>query len=441
MGKTKKRQHQKKKVKEEDTVKDTTDEATETEKYEEVEEAEKAEEIKVRLKKLQLESDEKDQRIIDQKSEETLEQKLQQKEEECEKVKENYQNLLDRLSSMKTVFTKMKTSEIEFHKTKEQVLKLEKDKIQLEKKVEKVEEMNQTIIDLQKEMNNINLECEKLTRENNNLRKGSEIKDGEFLLENKRLQTANKKLMMELQESKSEMEEYLIIINEEKMSKQGLQHEIDEINLKNERSEAENKRLIQENQSLEKKVAEIEGEVTNIKQQHSKEHQELKNQLDTKVIELSESHAKVEDLQKLQDTLKQKSERLESLEQDFKQKQKTIGKLRHETIVLNEHLTKAMKLIKQESSQDTIDRELASNLFVSFLQIPRGDSKKYEVLQLISNYLNWDDTKKKHAGLLNSNQKTNSNSVMDSSANRLNTNRSFVSLWTDFLEKESTPHK
>ncbi|GME76128.1 unnamed protein product [[Candida] boidinii] len=115
-----------------------------------------------------------------------------------------------------------------------------------------------------------------------------------------------------------------------------------------------------------------------------------------------------------------------------------------------------MKLIKKGSETETVDRELISNLFISFLQIPRADAKKFEVLKLISNFLNWDDDKKRHAGLMSSSAKANpslrsrstSNSIMGSipsnplasgDKNTLNTSDSFVSLWTEFLEKESTP--
>lgn len=74
------------------------------------------------------------------------------------------------------------------------------------------------------------------------------------------------------------------------------------------------------------------------------------------------------------------------------------------------------------------------------MQLDRGDSKKFEVLQLISHFLDWDDDKRRHAGLLSSaGTRTKSNSVVDLGTGDRKASQSFVSLWTEFLEKESTP--
>jgi hypothetical protein len=43
-------------------------------------------------------------------------------------------------------------------------------------------------------------------------------------------------------------------------------------------------------------------------------------------------------------------------EQEIKEKNLLIGKLRHEAIILNEHLVEAMRKLKEETSDNNVDR-------------------------------------------------------------------------------------
>ena len=119
----------------------------------------------------------------------------------------------------------------------------------------------------------------------------------------------------------------------------------------------------------------------------------------------------------------------EKYEEESKQYILQIGKLRHEAIILNEHLTKALAMLKKSSDSESVDKELISNLLISFVSIPRADPRKFEVLELLSNFLNWDEDKKQQAGLISNNESKNSSAVSRT--------ESFVSLWTNYLEKES----
>ena len=87
-------------------------------------------------------------------------------------------------------------------------------------------------------------------------------------------------------------------------------------------------------------------------------------------------------------------------------------------------------MLKQSNDSENVDKELISNLFISFVSIPRSDPKKFEVLELISSFLSWDDDKKKQAGLIH-----NTNGINRGKGGSRTEN--FVSLWTEFLEKES----
>ena len=57
--------------------------------------------------------------------------------------------------------------------------------------------------------------------------------------------------------------------------------------------------------------------------------------------------------------------RVAELEKEVKEKNLLIGKLRHEAIVLNDHLTKALRYLKKTKPEDSIDRSVFF-LFLSF---------------------------------------------------------------------------
>lgn len=56
------------------------------------------------------------------------------------------------------------------------------------------------------------------------------------------------------------------------------------------------------------------------------------------------------------DTLKQTLDRALPFEKEVKEKNLLIGKLRHEAVILNDHLTKALKYIKRSKPDDTVDK-------------------------------------------------------------------------------------
>ena len=89
-------------------------------------------------------------------------------------------------------------------------------------------------------------------------------------------------------------------------------------------------------------------------------------------------------------------------------------------------------MLKQSSDSESVDKELISNLLISFVSIPRADPRKFEVLELLSNFLNWDDDQKRQAGLIFTPGQDNNNGSKIPSRTE-----SFVAMWTDFLERES----
>jgi hypothetical protein len=89
-------------------------------------------------------------------------------------------------------------------------------------------------------------------------------------------------------------------------------------------------------------------------------------------------------------------ERALPFEKEVKEKNLLIGKLRHEAVTLNEHLTKALRILKKGRPEDNVDKQIITNYFLHFLALDRSDPKKFEALQLISMLLGWTDGTSKH---------------------------------------------
>ncbi len=70
------------------------------------------------------------------------------------------------------------------------------------------------------------------------------------------------------------------------------------------------------------------------------------------------------------ETLRKELERALPFEREVKEKNLLIGKLRHEAVTLNEHLTKALRFLKKGKPEDNVDR------FVTFPSHKPSDYKR-----------------------------------------------------------------
>ena len=59
----------------------------------------------------------------------------------------------------------------------------------------------------------------------------------------------------------------------------------------------------------------------------------------------------------------------------------------------------ALRRLRRSSSDTNVDRRLVTNVLLSFLTTPRADSKRFEMLSLLSTILQWSDDEREKAGL------------------------------------------
>ncbi|KAL1302128.1 hypothetical protein AAFC00_002562 [Neodothiora populina] len=152
---------------------------------------------------------------------------------------------------------------------------------------------------------------------------------------------------------------------------------------------------------------------------------------------------------------KKELERALPFEKEVKEKNLLIGKLRHEAVILNDHLTKALRFLKRGKPEDNVDRQIVTNHFLHFLMLDRSDPKKFQVLQLIAALLGWTEEQREQAGLarpgasnaalrvpLSPFRRTPStpslsSDFMPDGGSNVGSKESLAELWSDFLEREA----
>ncbi|KAI0346638.1 hypothetical protein BDW22DRAFT_1352796 [Trametopsis cervina] len=139
------------------------------------------------------------------------------------------------------------------------------------------------------------------------------------------------------------------------------------------------------------------------------------------------------------------STKTQQLEKELKEKNLLIAKQRHEAVIMNEHLMEALRRLRRSSTDTNVDRRLVTNVLLSFLNTPRTDSKRFEMLSLLSSILQWNDDEREKAGLQRRNAPGIAASLWSRASGKgkatelekTDETESFSKLWVEFLLTEA----
>jgi chromosome segregation ATPase len=367
-----------------------------------------------------------------------LKEALAASEAAKEEAEEQYQSLVGKLSHIKsTLGERLKSDSEELASYRVTVRNLEATNKSLE----------ETIETLQREVITATKDGDKLSIELSSLR--SEFQDSllKWEKEKNNLIKDQRRTEHELSEARSSVRDLEIALSDGKSLNEGVHSKISELQDQVSSQTDYAERFRSERDSLKLALSKLEENLQSKQLEFSEklavlysEAHDCQERLDSKEKELRTHIAKVEELTG-------SSEKVPQLEKEVRDKNLQIGKLRHEAVILNEHLTKALRLIKKDSEGETVDKQLITNLIVSFVTIPRGDTKKFEVLQLIANFLRWDEDVRVQAGLSRGANGTRTPGIGSprksfSSTSLADENGAsgggFMGLFAEFLEREST---
>ncbi|KAF2787708.1 hypothetical protein K505DRAFT_329484 [Melanomma pulvis-pyrius CBS 109.77] len=379
-----------------------------------------------------------------------LQTELEETTESKEHFETQYKNLLGRVNTIKTSLG---------DRLKADAAKLEEFQAQITDLEEQNRELQENNTTFTEELSRLRQENETQTTEIGNLRSRANISQQNWIKERDELISREAYAKEEFENAKQAMQDWEVLA----MNERSLRENIAE-------REAELKDQLESQKEAYAKAAserDTNGEAVDGLQKALHEMQNARKLERRELVETAQ--AQLDDLRKqlqvaeqsaasskatLETTLKE-LERALPFEKEVKEKNLLIGKLRHEAVTLNEHLTKALRILKKGRPEENVDRQIVTNYILHFLAIDRSDPKKFEALQLIASLLGWTDEQREQAGLARPGASNNSlriplspfrrtpstpalnsalsDPMLGSSSNK----ESLADLWSDFLEREA----
>ncbi|CEJ02399.1 hypothetical protein RMCBS344292_16406 [Rhizopus microsporus] len=353
---------------------------------------------------------------------------------EKEELESQIESLERQLSDAKNNLTESENKRDSLYKEHQSLIgKLAHIKETLTPRLEQDKQLREKVSELTNQLDAANQQLEDCQAQLN-------IKEQEHIEEQEKQQRAIRNLSQQVEELRTKCEEYESMTMEmdvqcsqvqEKLQKTQTELEALKIKLATEQAERESEKTSLTN--LQTVLEEFQA-TKDAEMQAAIEH--VQKQLDVAKKSWKEYEQRALTAEAALEKYQQGVEKAERYEKEIKEKNLLIGKLRHEAIILNEHLVEAMRKLKEEASEDSVDRQLISNLLIGFLNTPRGDRKRYDILTIIANVLHLTEEEKEQIGLLRPKQSLGS---PPPTAIEQPATESFTDAWISFLLKESSP--
>ncbi|KAI0406269.1 hypothetical protein F4802DRAFT_107749 [Xylaria palmicola] len=379
-----------------------------------------------------------------------LKSELEEVEAAKEQVEEQYQTLVGRVEKIKESVGN----------------RLARGKEDLEEANQRIEELEAQNEDLQKgsqtfrdEIAGLQTELQDATRELSSLRSRNNLSQQNSLKEKEDMARQIQHLRDEAEAAKDAMGDWEILAMEERSIRESLAEKAAALEDQFESLRENYERAASERDTQSQAVDSLQRALQEIQEARKKELREMvetsEEQLQAMKTLVQEADKRASEAEAARASLQKELERTAPFEKEVKEKNLLIGKLRHEAIVLNDHLTKALRYLKKSKPEESIDRQIVTNHFLQFLALDRSDPKKFQILQVIAGLLNWTDEQREQAGLARPGASGNSLRLPTSPFHRtpstpsLNTeffseptptaaNReSLAELWAGFLERSA----
>ncbi len=333
---------------------------------------------------------------------------------------------------------------------------LESDKQELESANNGLKQDNAR---LQGSISDLNARVREQEAEIENLRSRTTLSTSNWSRERDDLEARIAQITEEYEVAKEAMQDWEILANEERTKKEALDERTQEIEEQLIAAREAYERVRSEAESQSSTVDGLQRALRDVQEERKRELREMVEQSQAQLEQLRTTSKAAEDAEaecrkQLEDT-KKELERLLPLEKEIKEKNLLLGKTRHEAVVLNEHLVRALRLLKRGKPEDNVDRNLVTNYLIQYLGLERSDTKRFQILQLIAALLGWNEEQKEKAGLQRQgSQASGSLSIPLSPFRRTPstpslstdftpespagaTKESLAELWSEFLEREA----
>ncbi|KAJ5112976.1 hypothetical protein N7456_001510 [Penicillium angulare] len=383
---------------------------------------------------------------------EALQQNLDDMESKKEHAETQFQQLLERVNIIKSQLgERLKEDEEELANARSQLEELEDEnaglKSQLESKSTEIAELSDESAQKSKEISTL--------RDRTTLSQQNWLKEKDELLDQEAY------LQSEFDQTKEAMHNWEVLAMEERSIRENLGEKVGDLEeqLVNLRDAYE--KAAEERDTQQSTVDGLQRALQEIQSARKQELRELVESSDTQLEELRrnlrEAQQQASDADKNLSTAQEELDRARPFEKEVKEKNLLIGKLRHEAVTLNDHLTKALRFLKKGKPEDNVDRHIVTNHFLHFLALDRSDPKKFQILQLIAALLGWDDEQREQAGLARPGTSSmpgklrvpgtplrtpsTPNLATEFMDNGATSKETLAELWSNFLEQEAEQGK
>ncbi|KAF3492064.1 uncharacterized protein GIQ15_01581 [Arthroderma uncinatum] len=382
---------------------------------------------------------------------ETIQEKLRVAESQKEQAESQFHSLLGRVNTIKSQLgERLKADAEELVQKKAQIEEYEGENATLRSELDSKSAY----------ISSLEGDRDQQSKELSSLRNRINLTQQNWVKEKEELLGQESELRTEFEEAKQAMHSWEIIAMEERSIRESLGEKVIDLDEQLSTLRADYDKVTSDYNS--QGVA-VEGLQKALREIQIARKQELRELVESTDAQVEEVRKKLEDAEKraadanaaLEETQKN-LERALPFEKEVKEKNLLIGKLRHEAVTLNEHLTKALRFLKKGKPEDNVDRNLVTNHFLHFLSLDRSDPKKFQILQLIAALLGWTDEQREQAGLarpgtsgtFNNLRAPRSSSVFKTPSspslatgyfggNPDTRKESLAELWSNFLEQEA----
>ncbi|KAL2803330.1 hypothetical protein BJX63DRAFT_75864 [Aspergillus granulosus] len=378
---------------------------------------------------------------------EALQTKLDDAESKKEHAESQFRGLLERVNTIKSQLGER--------------LKEDAEEIaQARSRIEELEEQNSSAKEeYESKISEVTKENQQMSKELSELRERTNLSQQNWLKEKDELLEQESYLQSEFEQAKEAMHNWEVLAMEERSIRENLGEKVIDLeeqltSVKDafEKASAERESQAATVDGLQRALQEIQAarkqELRELVESSDTQIEQLKQALGDAKMKASEAETRLQDVQGELD-------RVRPFEKEVREKNLLIGKLRHEAVTLNDHLTKALRFLKKGKPEDNVDRHIVTNHLLHFLALDRSDPKKFQILQLIAALLGWSDEQREQAGLARPGTSGNTGSrlrvpgspmhrtpstptlateFMDNGAP---SKESLAELWSNFLEQES----
>ncbi|KAJ5827754.1 hypothetical protein N7447_004517 [Penicillium robsamsonii] len=379
---------------------------------------------------------------------EVLQHKLDDAESKKEEAETQFQKLLERVNTIKSQLgERLKEDAEELALARSQIEDLEDEnnhlKDELDSKSNQLLELSGDSAGKEKELSTL--------RERTNLSQQNWLKEKEELLEQESY------LQSEFEQAKEAMHNWEILAMEERSIRENLNEKVGDLEEQLSSLRDSYERATDERDTQQSTVDGLQRALQEIQLARKQELRELVESSDSQLEDLRRSLREVQkqatDADRGLQNAQEEIERVRPFEKEVKEKNLLIGKLRHEAVTLNDHLTKALRFLKKGKPEDNVDRYIVTNHFLHFLALDRSDPKKFQILQLIAALLGWNDEQREQAGLARPGTSNMSgklrvpgtplrtpstpNLAAEFMDNGASSKETLAELWSNFLEQEA----